>query len=50
MTRGNTGQTLLVETVGGYRHRGEQMMRDSLEPETQIGKRLKVKGDKITHG
>lgn len=29
--------------------RGEQMLRDSLEPETQTGRRLKVKGDKITH-
>lgn len=34
MTGGNTGQTLLVETAGGYRHRGEQMLRDNLEPET----------------
>lgn len=50
MTGGITGQTLLVETVGRYRHRGEQMLRESLKPETQTGKRLKVKGDKITHG
>lgn len=44
------GQNLLIETVEGYRQRGEQMLRDSLEPESPTVKRLKVKGDKITHG
>lgn len=41
----------MVETVGGYRYRGEQFLRDSLESERQTGKRFKVKGDaKIMHG